>query len=73
MLSSRIHLVLGLAGLLLLAVNPVTGVQPLGLAVQLLVDAAGSFMEVDAVRPEPIEVEPDGLASAFVNEPGSGW
>ena len=73
MLSPRIHPFLGFAGLILLAVQPVTGAQPLGLAVQLLADAAASIVGLDAARPEPIEVEPDGLASTFIDEPGSGW
>ncbi len=69
MLSPRIHPFLGLAGIMLLAVNPGSGAQ---LAMRFLLDAAASIVGVDAARPEPIEVEPDGLMSTgFIEEGGS--
>ncbi|HEV7505244.1 MAG TPA: hypothetical protein VGS07_10055 [Thermoanaerobaculia bacterium] len=60
---SRIHLVLGLSALLLLAA-PFPG-APVPAAVRAL-------LEMKAARPEPIEIEPVGAAVSG-EAGGSGW
>ena len=63
MFSSRIHLVLGLAALMLLTASvpgaPVPAVARVLLEIVSPTDP--QLPGLDGARPEPIEVEPDGL------------
>ncbi|HEX4960434.1 MAG TPA: hypothetical protein VF173_06320 [Thermoanaerobaculia bacterium] len=73
MFVSRLHLALGLSALLFLAASFPGAPAPAAVRVVFEMATFGGLQPVDtnAARPEPIEVEPDGLAvSGGARNPG---